>query len=314
LFWLFFRLKYALIILVVLLFGLPNLVVFFGFHIPKKFRLEKQAGDLRVVSWNVARFVEIKKNNNKGSQTRLKIMDQLKAQNADVLCLQEFHTSTREDYYDNIGYIQKELNYPYYYFSFDTDGEKQFYSSIIFSRYPIIDSGIIIYPRPAIPEALLHADIVYNKDTIRIFTSHLQSVQFHKNDYSKIESIKSYEDSLIPNSKSIFSKIKKGISYRSYQSRILKQTIDVSPHPAILAADFNDTPNSYTYFTISKNMKDAFLQKGFGIGRTFSSLSPTLRIDFILTSKQFSVKQFNRIINDYSDHYMIVADLKLPEH
>src|SRR5215471_20858521 len=50
LFWLFFRLKYALIIFVVLLFGVPNLVVFFGFHIPKKFHLEKQAGDLRVVS------------------------------------------------------------------------------------------------------------------------------------------------------------------------------------------------------------------------------------------------------------------------
>jgi endonuclease/exonuclease/phosphatase family metal-dependent hydrolase len=61
-------------------------------------------------------------------------------------------------------------------------------------------------------------------------------------------------------------------------------------------------------------MNDAFLQKGFGIGRTFSSLSPTLRIDYILTSKQFSVKQFNRVIKDYSDHYMIVADLKLPEH
>jgi endonuclease/exonuclease/phosphatase family metal-dependent hydrolase len=133
-------------------------------------------------------------------------------------------------------------------------------------------------------------------------------------DYTKIERIKSYEDSLIPNSKSIFSKIKKGMSYRSYQSRLLKQAIIASPHPVILCADFNDTPNSYTYFTIAKNMKDAFLQKGFGIGRTFSSLSPTLRIDYILTSKQFSVKQFNRVIKDYSDHYMIVADLKLPEH
>jgi endonuclease/exonuclease/phosphatase family metal-dependent hydrolase len=314
LFWIFFRRKYAIIIFIVLLFGWKNLVVFFGFNIPHSFRLQKNPGEIRVVSWNVARFVEIKKNNNKGSQARLKIMEQLKQQNADVLCLQEFHTSTKEDYYDNITYIQKELNYPYYYFSWDTDGDKLYYSSIIFSRHRIIDSGIVLYPRPALPEALLHADIVFNNDTIRIFTSHLQSVQFRKVDYTKIENIKSYEDSLIPNSKSIFSKVKKGISYRSYQSRLLKQTIDASPYPVILAADFNDTPNSYTYFTIAKNMKDAFLKKGFAIGRTFSSLSPTLRIDYILTSKKFSVKQFNRIISNYSDHYMIVADLKLPEH
>jgi endonuclease/exonuclease/phosphatase family metal-dependent hydrolase len=241
-------------------------------------------------------------------------MQQLKMQNADVLCLQEFHTATREDYYDNISYIQQELNYPYYYFSFDSDGDKLFYSSIIFSRHPIIDSGIVLYPRPALPDPLLHADIVFNNDTIRIFTSRLQSVQFRKGDFTKIERIKSYEDSLIPNSKSIFSKVKKGMSYRSYQARIVKEAIQASPYPVIFTGDFNDTPNSYTYFTISKNLKDAFLQKGFGIGRTFSSLSPTLRIDYILASKQFSVKQFNRVIKDYSDHYMIVADLKLPEH
>jgi endonuclease/exonuclease/phosphatase family metal-dependent hydrolase len=74
--------------------------------------------------------------------------------------------------------------------------------------------------------------------------------------------------------------------------------------------DLNDVPNSYTYFTIKGDMQDAFLRKGFGIGRTFSALSPTLRIDYIFADREFKVKQFNRLVRNYSDHYMIVADMK----
>jgi endonuclease/exonuclease/phosphatase family metal-dependent hydrolase len=72
-------------------------------------------------------------------------------------------------------------------------------------------------------------------------------------------------------------------------------------------------PNSYTYFTISRKLQDAFLKRGFGIGRTFSGLSPTLRIDHILATKEFEVLQFNRLVKPLSDHYMIVADLRLKQ-
>jgi endonuclease/exonuclease/phosphatase family metal-dependent hydrolase len=312
-FWLFFKLRYALVFLVILLLGWKNIRVFFAFNAPHEFNYEKDAGALRIVSWNVARFIEIRKNNNKGSQTRLKMMELLKQQNADVLCLQEFHTAAKEDFYDNISYIQKELNYPYYYFSFDEDGSKLYYSSILFSRLPFLEKEIITYPQPAIPDALLHADIKLGNDTIRIFTTHLQSLQFKKDDYEKIDKIKTYQDSLLSNSKTIFSKFKKGIEYRSLQADLIKKQLNESPYPVIFCGDFNDVPNSYTYFTIRGNLQDAFLKRGFGIGRTFSSLSPTLRIDYILASKQFSVLQFNRLLKNYSDHYMIVADLKLPQ-
>ena len=58
-------------------------------------------------------------------------------------------------------------------------------------------------------------------------------------------------------------------------------------------------------------MQDAFLKKGFGIGRTFSNLSPTLRIDYIFADKNFKVKQFTRQVKKLSDHYMLVADVEL---
>jgi endonuclease/exonuclease/phosphatase family metal-dependent hydrolase len=313
-FWLFAKPKYSVISIVVLIAGIKSIGVFFAFNSPHQFNYEKKENVLRIVTWNVARFVEIKKNNNKGSQTRLKMMDLLKQQNADVLCLQEFHTAAKEDFYDNIGYIKKELNYPYFYFSFDEDGDKLYYSSIIFSRLPIIDTGRITYPAPTLPEVLLHADIKFNDNIIRIYTTHLQSLQFKKKDYETIEKIKHYEDSFFLNSKTIFSKLRKGITYRSIQADIVKNELKDSPYPVIFCGDFNDVPNSYTYFTVKGNMQDAFLKKGFGVGRTFTSLSPTLRIDYILSTKELSVIQFNRLVKDYSDHYMLVADIKPTVH
>jgi endonuclease/exonuclease/phosphatase family metal-dependent hydrolase len=87
--------------------------------------------------------------------------------------------------------------------------------------------------------------------------------------------------------------------------------ISASPYPFVITGDFNDVPNSYTYFKISNGLQDAFLKQGFGVGRTFNALSPTLRIDHILTTPHFEVLQFNRQVRSLSDHYMIVADLRL---
>jgi endonuclease/exonuclease/phosphatase family metal-dependent hydrolase len=239
------------------------------------------------------------------------MFDLIRQQDADVICLQEFLTSSLPEFYDNITPIQKELGYPYFYFSFDTDGDNLYYSSIIFSRYPIIDSGFIRYPRPTLPDLLLHADIKVNNDTIRVYTTHLQSLQFGKKDYQKIGSIESAQDSLFSNSRNILSKLKKGISYRSIQANLIHEVLGDCPFPVIFCADLNDVPNSYTYFTVRGGMQDAFLKRGFGIGRTFTALSPTLRIDYIFTDRHFKVKQFNRLVKNYSDHYMLVADVQL---
>jgi endonuclease/exonuclease/phosphatase family metal-dependent hydrolase len=305
--------RFAIVSGIALLLSIKSISVFFAFHSPHAFNYKKEPGTIRVLTWNVARFIELKKNTNNGSSKRLKMFELIKKQDADVLCLQEFHTAgeQRPDFYDNITPIQKELSYPYYYFSFDTDGDNLYYSSIIFSRYPIIDSGMIRYPRPTLPDVLLYADLKVNNDTIRIYTTHLQSYQFGKRDYEKLGKIKSGEDSLVSNSRNILSKLKKGSTYRSIQADIINKVLDDCPHPVMFCADLNDVPNSYTYFAVKKGMQDAFLKKGFGIGRTFTAIAPTLRIDYIFADEHFRVNQFNRLVKNLSDHYMLVADVEL---
>lgn len=311
-FWLVFKPRYMLISLIVLIVGYRSITEFFAFHIPDKFNYEKPKDVLRVVQWNVARFTEWKRNNNKGSQTRLKMMDLIKEQNADVLCFQEFFTSTNPEYYNNLNHVMKELGYPYYYYAWDNDGYLHWVGQVIFSRLPIIDSGMVRYPRPSMPESLLHADMLFNNDTVRFYTTHLQSVQFKKRDFESIERIKNTEEGMVVESRNIFSKLKRGVIRRSAQADIVRQQTRLSPHPYIVAGDFNDVPNSYTYFTIKGDeLQDAFLLTGLGVGKTFSYIAPTLRIDYVLTTKDFTVKQFNRIIKNYSDHYMLVADVQL---
>jgi len=309
--WLIVSPKYALISGIALLIGYKSVSVFFAFHSPGIFKYAKEPGVIRVVNWNVARFIEMKRNNNKGSQTRLRMLELLRQQDADILCLQEFFHSVDSGYYLNIDYVRNQLGYPYWYYSHDNDGDKHYTGNIIFSRYPIVDSGLVRYPRPTLPEALIHADIRINGDTIRVHNTHLQSVQFGKRDYQRISKIESMEDSMVLNSRTILSKIKRGFTHRSIQADIIREIVGNSPHPVIFCGDLNDVPNSYTYFTVRGGMQDAFLKRGFGIGRTFAALSPTLRIDYIFADRNFRVRQFNRIVKNYSDHYMIVADLEI---
>jgi endonuclease/exonuclease/phosphatase family metal-dependent hydrolase len=311
-FWLFFKPRYIFISLIPLLIGWKSISVLFAFNSPARFNYNKPDDVLRVISWNVARFVEWKRNNNKGSQTRLKMMDLIKDQNADVVCLQEFFHSTDSVYHDNLNYVMGNLGYPYFYYSWDDDGDRQWVGQAIFSRHPIIDSGMIRYPRPGMPEALIHADVVFNNDTVRFYTTHLQSVKFGKEEYRSLEKIRNREDSILQSSRNVFAKLKRGFQLRAQQADIAKEITTNSPYPFIFTGDLNDVPNSYTYFTIrGLNTQDAFLKKGFGIGRTYSALSPTLRIDYILPTREFSVLQFNTIMKNYSDHYMLVADIQL---
>ncbi len=293
-----------------ILLGWGQIQKTFAFNSTRVFVEKKSPGSIRVVSWNVARFIELRKNKNKGSDTRSKMMDLIREQHADILCFQEFQTSRDPRYYDNIEPI-RAMGYPYYYFSFDEDGDQNYYSSIIFSKYPIIDTAKIRFPRPSLPEVLLRTDLLAGDDTISIYTTHLQSFQLGPVDYRRIDAIKSGQDSVISNSRNIFAKWKRGVVNRTLQAEITRDEKLKQNYSSILCADLNEIPNSYSYAQVRGKMQDAFLEKGSGIGRTFLGLSPTLRIDYIFADKRFEVRQFTRRKQEYSDHLMLVADLAL---
>ena len=99
---------------------------------------------------------------------------------------------------------------------------------------------------------------------------------------------------------------------RASQALDVKAEIEQSPYPVIVCGDMNDVPNSFAYQTISKNLYDSYTEKGWGIGRTFQFLSPTLRIDYVLHSKQLELKQVQIIRPSPGDHNPVIADFKIP--
>lgn len=105
--------------------------------------------------------------------------------------------------------------------------------------------------------------------------------------------------------------MKHAFEERAIQSELVKKQINASAYPAIITGDFNDVPSSYTYQQIATGWKDAFLEKGFGVGDTYLGISPTLRIDYIFANSRWDIKAWEQIDENLSDHHMIMADLLL---
>ncbi len=317
--WLFFPARrLALISIGALILGWKNIHSFLAFNPTAGFTAQKPDHSLRVLTWNVRRWDEFIPKKDGAGFHRSKMMEFVSKQQADVLCFQEFvEPRISKEFPRNISYIREQLHYPYYYFSQDYKRYDGMYETgvIIFSKYPIANAMRIRYntkDSSRSSESLIAADIQIGEETIRVFTTHLQSVLFRSRDYHNLDIIMNVDDSLIQASRSIVKKLKYAYGLRSGQAEIVRAQLEESPFPAILCGDFNDVPNSYTYFRIKGERQDAFIKKGFGIGRTFVHLSPTLRIDYILADPSFTILQCRRFSTAYSDHNPVVADFLLP--
>ncbi len=316
-FWLFFKSRWKWLSIAALLIGWFQVDVLFAFHPFNSFDNKKAPGSFRVMQWNVSRLDEMNKHKH-GENYRQKIFDYIHDMDPDILCMEEFIESNNpKELPENISYFTRELKYPYYYFARDHrrwDGLYE-HGVVIFSRYPIADTLRIRYSGPDSlkgSESLIHTDIDINGQRVRVFATHLQSLRFDGNDYGALQRIAKVEDSAVTKSMGIIKKFRTAYNLRSTQAELVRRELDESPYPEILCGDFNDVPNSFTYFKIRGGRNDVFLKKGFGIGRSFASLSPTLRIDYILADTKLEIRQFRKTKLPYSDHYPLVADFNLP--
>jgi endonuclease/exonuclease/phosphatase family metal-dependent hydrolase len=114
--------------------------------------------------------------------------------------------------------------------------------------------------------------------------------------------------------------MRNAFSQRGKQADIMRRKIEESDYPAIVCGDLNDVPNSYAYFRIRKDMKDAFLEKGSGLGKSYFSRQsrslawlPTLRIDYIFADKSFNIGQFAMVTEKISDHLGLITDIEIPK-
>lgn len=307
-FWLIAKPKIAWISFIILALGYKQFMVMLGFTLSNDLNKKSTATTLRIATWNIQSFNGLSKNKEAKKMAKTEIESSITKYNPDVICLQEFNTiTTKGNIADNIALFTKA--YPYHFFSADYQRKKGNYQSgcIIFSKFPFAATNKIKYP---VAESLIYADVVKGIDTIRVYTTHLQSFKFKKEDYDEIDNLSANDASTLA-SMSFLRKMKLAFKRRGLQTNIVQKELAKSTYPTIICGDFNDVPNSYTYHTIRGNKQDAFLQKQFGFGRTFISLAPTLRIDYIFPDNNFTIKQFDLIDENLSDHLMLITDVEL---
>jgi endonuclease/exonuclease/phosphatase family metal-dependent hydrolase len=238
------------------------------------------------------------------------IYQMLQQATPDILCLQEFYTNEGPGFTNHIDSIKRALYYPYHYFTNDkSHWDYWHYGIVLFSRYPLIRSSTIPcgYSTAGSGSSFLQADLLVYGDTVRVLTAQLQSYMFKGNDYEILEGTRGSFGAV----RALAAKMKHTIHKRAAQSKQLAGLIAASPYRMVVCGDFNDTPVSYTYNTISTNMQDAFLHKGRGIGRTLSFLAPTLRIDYILAEQPIQIHGYQTFHRKGFQHFSVMASLSL---
>ncbi len=284
------------------------IVIAIGFnHFSNYIKLGKPSGDktntFKVLSYNVRLFNYYESKN--GVYSVKKVVDFLKTQNAEIICLQEFFILGNPVFEEEA--IIKGLGSRYYsHVKVFKVGKNKHYGIATFSKYPIVNKGEIVHKNSS--SLSIYSDVIIQKDTLRIFNNHLQSFMLKSMNRSFLEEMSSPENNETMDEMKILSKsLRKGFAVRSLQSQLVKSQINKSPFPVIVAGDFNDTPVSYTYRKIRKGLNDSFVTSGYGAGFTYSGNYPPNRIDYILYDNNLVNSSFERKKVRFSDHYPIVA-------
>src|SRR5699024_960749 len=250
---------------------------------------------ISVLSYNV-HMVNYKQMEGPGIRTD--ILQWIGKQDADIMAFQEFYQDSTSSP-NAIGFLRKDGAYDYAMQVVEEWSGKRLFGLSIFSKYPIVNRGTLFENRKT--NGAMFDDIKIERDTIRVYNAHLESMNIPAGQLGDIEGIKQNYDKTLE-------KINKGTVNRATQVDELTKHIQGSPYPVLLTGDFNDVPYSYTYFSIRNLLKNAFESAGNGFGFTFNRVLFFLRIDNIFYSDAFEALRFNTLREaDYSDHYPIQA-------
>jgi endonuclease/exonuclease/phosphatase family metal-dependent hydrolase len=262
---------------------------------------------INLMSYNVRLFDLYNWTNNKS--TRDKIIQFLQKQELDVVSFQEFYADDK-NFFMNKDSLKEMLGMKYSNEHYTvTMRKKEHWGIATLSVFPIVSKGFIDFKAKG-NNACIFTDIVKNKDTLRIYNLHLQSIHFKNEDYRFIDSLNSnHEVDEVKGIRKILGKLKRAFIKRSEQVDLVMDHINKSPYKVIVCGDFNDTPVSYTYQQFSNVLRDSFIDKGSGFGATNSEIFPQ-RIDYIFHDKNITVKSFKTIKSNLSDHFPVRATIQ----
>ena len=224
------------------------------------------------------------------------ILTFINEKNPDILCIQEFSNSANIDL--------KVYSHKYILM----EGKQIKTAQAIFSKFPIIDQGNIVFPNSN--NNVVFADIKKGKDIIRVYNMHLQSIKISP-DVSELDE-KNIDAINQGKSQKLFNRISKAFMQQQQQAEIIKEHKKDCPYPIIICGDMNNSAFSYVYRNIKGSLKDSFEEAGVGFGATYKFRYYPARIDYIFADDTMKVKKFESFSDfENSDHYPIMARLSM---
>ena len=248
---------------------------------------DKVKSGINVATYNVAMFGR-EMNGFKAED----ILAEMNIQQVDVLCLQE--------YMEKSGDKQNSERYLNYF----TNMAKGRDDMVIFSRFPIIESGTIEFGQTN--NSAMWADIDVNGKKMRFFNVHLETTGINR---ALRRAAKQHNaGQVVEKSKFlsyIYGRYTNGMAIRALQANLMASHVAKANIPVILCGDFNDVPYSYVYNKMKGDLVDGFKECGKGYMYTMASGVKKVRIDYIFHSEELKgVNYFKRNVT-YSDHYPV---------
>lgn len=237
--------------------------------------------ELSIMNYNVRLFNNY--NWIKDEDINLKIASFVDTEKPDILCIQEFHPSS------------SKIEYPYNYIK--TIKGNTHFGQAIYSKFKIINKGSLDFKNSA--NNTIFIDILKNRDTIRIYNLHLESLGLNINK----------ENFGQKSSEKLLKRLGTEFAKQQHQVEQIVAHKKKCKYPTIISGDFNNTAYSWAYRQLRHNMNDSFIEAGKGFGKTFELKQIPLRIDFIFADKAFIFTNHKNYKKKYSDHEPIMAKI-----
>lgn len=220
-----------------------------------------------------------------GSMGREKLYDYLVSTKADIIIGQE---------------CGSELNIPGYPYKTD-----EYQIVALNSKYRIVKQEKLAKSGNG---NSFYADININGKIIRIVNVYLNPFSFDK---QKVRPAEDLEENKVK-MKYVLKRLIPTFKIHQDEVSDVREAIDHSPYPVILAGDFNSVPNSYEYYTLGKGLTDAFVTAGKGSATSFHDYKFPIRIDYIFVSETIKPVSYrvDRSIK-LSDHFPVIAEFKI---
>ncbi|MFD0793175.1 endonuclease/exonuclease/phosphatase family protein [Mucilaginibacter litoreus] len=263
---------------------------------------------LKIMTYNVHNFKRFGAHND--SSTKHDILSLIADERPDVIGIQEFFTK-KKGQYDLVDSVKQAMQAKYYYFEPVMVSQSESIGMAIFSRYPIKSYGLVQLSAKGNGNQCIYVDVQKDNKTFRMYSVHLQSINFEPQDYQYLGNLSAKGKTDIQATKRVGWKLKLAFQKRSEHVFIIKDHAKQCPYPYIISGDFNDTPSSFAVNQMAKGLKNAFREKGAGLGRTYNGAFPNYQIDYVMASQQFDVSDYRIIEKKLSDHYPLSTVLVL---